>query len=569
MGVSLSLVFCNANFGDNSANADERAGIEQASMLNDHLRAGEFVAAKKIAGQSLPTARDRVLAQVASAQRESGYSTAAAATLREIDSPASRESAMDGQGGSSFADFQSLIDLIQTTVVPDTWEALGGPSTMSEYPQGILVDSQGTVRENPVLMDVDEAENLRVLLSGGSADFANASQESSQWRSPSKLRFVSLKRLRDQIASSRMQGAPASIETRYLAGLSRVQYVMIGDDDVILVGPVGGIEDFQGWYRDAVTKLHVLRSDFFFTCIASALSQRPFGCSIDPTTEGLRQTARLAADVKGGRVPLGQAAERMKDALGMQRVEVFGTPADTAIGYLMVESDRHMKQLALGERALPQPAKSYLDMVDAMIDQGTPDDLLLRLWFTSAKCNVRSDIDKRVFELAGVPVRLSGQNERAVASGERGHHAVDPRTQAFVTDFNRNWGSIRQKYPIYASLESIYRCASVAEILHRYASSDLKGGLLASFAAESSSPSQFMPAPRQVESIATLHTVRHGRTRHHVLLASGGVAVDPRQTVVEDVPVYPSLDSIADPVQDQPTLIQRWWWDAERLQHPR
>ena len=39
------------------------------------------------------------------------------------------------------------MDLIQTTVVPDTWEALGGPSTMAPYPAGIFVDSKGTIQQ--------------------------------------------------------------------------------------------------------------------------------------------------------------------------------------------------------------------------------------------------------------------------------------------------------------------------------------------------------------------------------------------------------------------------------------
>ncbi|NNE00381.1 MAG: hypothetical protein HKN47_23935 [Pirellulaceae bacterium] len=35
--------------------------------------------------------------------------------------------------GTGFApgDFQSIIDALQTSIVPDTWEALGGPSTMA------------------------------------------------------------------------------------------------------------------------------------------------------------------------------------------------------------------------------------------------------------------------------------------------------------------------------------------------------------------------------------------------------------------------------------------------------
>ena len=61
-----------------------------------------------------------------------GQSTSDSIGDQSTDESSSRQD--NGSGGGSFADFQSLIDLIQTTVVPDTWEALGGPSTMAPYP---------------------------------------------------------------------------------------------------------------------------------------------------------------------------------------------------------------------------------------------------------------------------------------------------------------------------------------------------------------------------------------------------------------------------------------------------
>ena len=111
----------------------------------------------------------------------------------------------------------------------------------------------------------------------------------------------------------------------------------------------------------------------------------------------------------------------MVSALGMQRVEVFGTAGDTPMGCLMVEADRHMKQLALGLEPMPEGARNYFDVVEANLDAGVPNDLLLRLWFTSSPRPVRADAERTVFELAGTPVRLSGQNEHAMASGRRGN----------------------------------------------------------------------------------------------------------------------------------------------------
>ena len=71
-------------------------------------------------------------------------------------------------GGGSFADFQSLIDLIQTTVVPDTWEALGGPSTMAPYPQNLSLVISTTSDVHDQIADLLESlrrlQNLQITI---------------------------------------------------------------------------------------------------------------------------------------------------------------------------------------------------------------------------------------------------------------------------------------------------------------------------------------------------------------------------------------------------------------------
>lgn len=534
--------------------------------VDRHLAAGEFGAAMQIAATIPADQRDPVLAQIASAQSLSGESTAAGGTLRGINSPERRGEAIEdargaGAGGGSFADFQSLIDLIQTTVVPDTWEALGGPSTMAPYPQGVYVDAEGTVRECETFATSNAVDDLKSLLQTSDTTVVD---EPLAWRRPSAMRCVSVRRLMDEWTRIQINGSSTPESMLHLAGLSRVQYLFINGDDVVIAGPVGGVDTFQGWHRDRESGLTPLRLDFFVTCLASALGNQPFGCTIDPTTTGLQRAAEVAAGVRSDAIPIGKAAEAMVDALGMQKVEVFGTAGDTPIGYLMVEADRHMKQLALGTREMPRGVKNYLDVIDATIQQGPPDELLLRLWFTSAPIAVRADTDRQVFEVAGTPIRLSGQNERALASGQRGHVTHDFRTEAFVGEFNKHWAAIRSEYPIYGALESVYRAASIAELMRRHCQTAEQQALLAGLAQFGSDGSYLMPTPRQVKSIAKLHSVRKGRKLHRVLLASGGVAVDSRQTLVAKIADYPTLASMNKPTKTQPKLVQRWWWDAQR-----
>ena len=76
---------------------------------------------------------------------------------------------MSGRGGGgSFADFGSLMSLIETTVVPDTWEALGGPSTMAPYPQNLslVISTTSDVHDqiNDLLESLRALQNLQITI---------------------------------------------------------------------------------------------------------------------------------------------------------------------------------------------------------------------------------------------------------------------------------------------------------------------------------------------------------------------------------------------------------------------
>ncbi len=540
------------------------AFITLSAARGQSFAGGEFGPAIAAANELPADARSRILAQIAGAQVAAGATSSAADTISSIPSPTVRQDAVAGQGGAGFADFTSLIQLIQTTVVPDTWDLLGGPSSMSEYVQGVYVDAAGTVKVCEVDARDDAVANLKAsLLPSSSATTSN-----NGWRAASNLRCISLQRLTRELNRRKISGSPVSESMAYLAGLSEVQYVFLDDEsgDIVIAGPVGGIETVGGVPRDRVSTRGVIRLDMLMTCLSSVTSGKPFGCTIDPTTEGLQRTAAVAADVQANRLPIGKAADALVAALGMQRVEVFGTPGDSSIGYLMVEADRHMKELALGVHPMPDGVMNYLDATSAMIDAGVPNDLLLRLWFTASPRTARADKDRTVFEIAGSPIRLSGENERAMEDGARGNLTADARTQAFVADFNKNFHAIRTKYPVYGSLEAIYQTASIAELLRRFADDADHRSIVTELALQSSSltslsQTTMLRVPRQIESIAVLHRIQNGNKRHHILIASGGVSVRPETTLASSVNDYPSLTSIRNVPATKPAVVQNWWWD--------
>lgn len=538
-----------------------------AEDLGGHLKGGEFVAAKR-AARAVPAAeRDAAMGQIALAQAYAGDVTSAAATARGIRDGGVRGQVIEGasgaggSGGAAFADFDSLMQLIQTTVVPDTWEALGGPSTMFPYVQGIMVKPSGTVQEIETPVRDDAAANLLAALQVAPAPTGDPGTADA-WRAPSALRCVSLRRLLDEVTARRMQRTAADDAIRHLAGISEIEFVLITATDVVLAGPVGGIDASEGWYRDRQSGRSPIRLDSLAACLASAVARLPFGCTIDPSQEGLQRAASVAQQVQQDRMPIGLAVDELKQALGQQRVGVFGTPPDSSLAYLLVEADRHMKRLALGDEPMPNGVLNYLDFVDASIQHGPPDELLLRLWFTTQPVTVQVDSAGNVFRLSGRPIRLSGENELALASGERGRVTRDFRTERFVDEFNRHFSAIRDRYPVYAALEGVFRAAAASELIFRQADASLRRDLLQGLALTARETFAGYTAPKQIDSIALMHVVRHGRKRYHMLIASGGVAVDGSATLVNKIEPYPALDSMASVATERPKAIQRWWWDA-------
>lgn len=469
------------------------------------------------------------------------------------------------EGGGSFADFQSLIDLIQTTVVPDTWEALGGPSTMAPYPQGVYVDPNGTLLD---CQPVGENWSMDPILAASaqppsSPDGRFPAAVRADWKAPSHLRFVSLRRLTSQWNLWQQAGRGPSEAMRNLAGLSQVQVVFLDHGDIVLAGQVNGIEQNNGWYRDRTTHKTTLQLDFFRVALWSSLRQQPFGCTIDPTREGLQAAAETGGKIQRGEIAIADASDALIEALGMQRVEVFGFPGETPIGYLMVEADRHMKRLALGEHPMPLGAINYLDAIDAAIENGPPQDLLLRLWFTAKQRQVLTDESRTYFELRGAPVRLSSENERAQLDGGRGAITRDPRTESFADSFNQHWHEICEAYPIYGAIGSVFEAASAAQLITRYGQTPDHRRVIETLISDVTQSLAILPTPRQVASIGTLHTVRHRSKRHHVLLASGGVMIDPSATIDEVIVNYPLNSKLGYKSPHPPRLEQSWWWDLE------
>jgi hypothetical protein len=479
-------------------------------------------------------------------------------------------------GGGSMADFDSLMTLIQQTIDPDSWEALGGVGTMAPYPAGVMVDPSGLLRDmdSPDRKSKNQAATIVSLLTQREAT-ADGVNDSTDWRSPARIRCVSIRRMMQALATRSLakQSADTSVHRdvadesleafRAMAGLSRIAIVIVTEDDLILSGPVAGFEDRGGWQVDRKSGLPPMSLVSLAIGLKAARTNAPFGCTIDPTQHGLQSAAELGQRIVSGEVPMGMAAEQLAAALGRQDITVFGTTPSHEVAYVMVEADRHMKRLALGDEPMPDRVRNYLQLIPTIGDGSPPTDLLLRLWFTSQAMDARaSEVDgDRIVQLVGSPIRLSGENERAMLDGARGNVVADATSQAFVDHFNQNWVGIRTEYPIYGALESIYMATAISEVWKRMAVSSDHETLQRAVMYFAAEQAEKLAAPQQVDSIAVLHRYRNGRKQHQVLMASGGVEIAPQSLLPLKMQDYPGLESYVALKNDRPT--NRWWWNAK------
>ena len=299
------------------AAADEPA-VGKA-ILRAQLDAGEFAPALE-AAQKLPTLeeRDACLAQIAAAQSQSGARDASLTTAGEISNDRTRSDALSqigaeplgGQGGASMADFESLIDLITSTVQPTTWDEVGGPGTIKEFRSGVHVEPQGLLRP---LMKEERGNRLAVLR------LASAPKDSQEnVRRPSQLRMVSLSRLEKAVQLRLAAGRPLTEAMQFLAGLVRIEYVFLYPDsgDIVLAGPAG---DWtlgpEGRVVNAESGRAVVRLDDLVVVFRHMLRDpaAQFGCTINPRKENLAHVQEFLQKFEpdgnsGGRPPrLGRA----------------------------------------------------------------------------------------------------------------------------------------------------------------------------------------------------------------------------------------------------------------------
>ena len=282
-------------------------------------------------------------------------------------------------GGITAADFTNLIDLITSTVSPDSWQDTGqGLGTIQSYPAGVYVDPEGTLKK--IKIDPGKFNRQRLLSLGQHSWFDS---EGSDWQAQSGLRMVSLTRLEKAAQLLAAQGRPITESMQNLGGIYEVKYLMMfpGSGDIVIAGPAG---DWKAGADNRPVNVEtgkpVLQLDDLVVCLRNAWDEGGrFGCSITPRKQNLAATKRfLAATKLKGK----QWSTQVRNTLGKQDIEVFGIDPQTHAARVLVEADYRMKLLGMGlEETIPE-VPSYFDRIKLTADGSVPPMDVVRWWFT-------------------------------------------------------------------------------------------------------------------------------------------------------------------------------------------
>src|SRR5262249_38049989 len=159
-----------------------------------------------------------------------------------------------------------------------------------------------------------------------------ATTNNVDFRRASSLRKVSLTRLEKSVQLALASGMQPTTDMLHMAGLEKIKYVIVYPEtgDLVLAGPASGWHpDVEGRDVSDATGRPVLQLDDFVVLYRylSSTPQGTFGCSIDPTQQGLARTKQYAEETSHSPIKPEQRSawlKQLRDSMGRQNISVEG-----------------------------------------------------------------------------------------------------------------------------------------------------------------------------------------------------------------------------------------------------
>ncbi len=377
-------------------------------------------------------------------------------------------------------------------------------------------------------------------------------------REATPLRKVSLRQLDAALAAKLKQRQPLSEELLFLGGLQGIRYVFVYPEqqDIVLVGPAEGWKvDRRGNVVGLTSGRPVMLLEDLLVALrtATAAAETGITCSIDPTTEGLRQLRSHVSKLHTIGDPA-NTASGIEQALGTQEISFTGVPSTSHFAVVLVAADYRMKRLAMGFEESPvRGMPSFLQMINV----GGPgmSNLMQRWWLEPIYEAVLRAPDGLAWELRGAGVKCMTEETFAAANGSRqqlGHS--NPAAKKWADKMTEHYAELAVAEPVFGELRNCMELAVVGTLLARENLADRAGCRTPTLLEDEPLKVPEFSVPKHVDSKVSMLK----RGRNWIISASGGVAIRASEIVARarssDVPA--NVRVVAAPGNSK-----KWYWN--------
>lgn len=271
------------------------------------------------------------------------------------------------------------------------------------------------------------------------------------------LTYVSLPKLFAEVQSLTAANKELPDRLRFLSGLTQIRYVFVypEEHDLIIAGPS---EEFDATSTKTeptgkVTGRPVMHLDDLITALRCGAGdrQKAFGCSIDPTPDALNRCNAIMKEMAGA--TRGARMNAMKEAIGLQKVTLFGTPADSRMTYITVAADYKLKRMCLALDPIPVPGVG--SPVDNTKATGN------RFWFEANYAPLLVSAQSDAYELRGPRLILKAG---AFSFDEKGGTET---ARTFAKNFTAKIPQLATVTPLYADLQNVADMSVVAALIRK------------------------------------------------------------------------------------------------------
>ncbi len=411
---------------------------------------------------------------------------------------------------------------------------------------GVSIDARGVVSN----VRVDELNDLKRFRQRALQPIAGDLKAAAQ-------RKVSLRQLEAAIAEHHKNGTPIPDEMRFLAGLQRIQYVLVYPEsgDIVLAGPGEGWKlGPQGEVIGLTTNRPVLLLDDLLVALRAidAVQQTGITCSIDPTAAGLSRLQGLLKGVRSVDSDLEPLVEAIEKSVGPQTVTIRGVPETSHFARVLLAADYRMKRLAM---AFEEPPIAGLpNFLQMMKSAGrTPKTMLPRWWLEPDYEALVTDVEGLAWELPRGGVKALTEEEFLGNEGERKRSGqASPLAKKWADNMTAHYDELSIKDSIFGQLRNCMDMAVVAALISKEHLTE-KCGWSMPLLMNAELPVETYNAPHQVDSQAS--TMQKGTG--WIISVSGGVQMAPWQ-LIERRATKAELRETRDNSAAHGTT---WWWN--------